>query len=313
MKQRTVAIFSIFLMFTLFLFTAPGRSSADEVGSKGKSRAEAIKKKREAIRKKMEKKKRMPKSPSFLGATGCTGSCHDSFYAAWKQTPHAKAYSLLKPGERAKAKKKAGLEPDKDYTGTPRCLRCHTTGYKQNGGFEGPKSKNPTPPENPDEPNLAAVACEMCHSVMGGSMFRVVMNKRADDFKRDEMEGYGQRFDYENVCKRCHEHPNTPFQPSVDPKYKFNFEERKKKVHDYKKYITKDNEGEIIRKDDKGLSIHCCGKTEKNPLPIEQWKISKKGKLIEKVWPVWDVDENKIVWGDKKLVRKMKKKARRKQ
>ena len=297
-------------MFVLMFIGSPSfLIEANEDGeAKGKSRSEILEAKREALKRKLAEKQ-MPKSPKFVGATGCTGSCHDVWYGAWKKTPHAMAYTLLKPGIRGEAKKKAGLDPDKDYTSDPQCLRCHTTGYKQKGGFEGPDSKNPTPPEEPDEPNLAAIGCEMCHSVMGGNMFRIVMKDKKEKFKRMEMEGYGQRFDYENVCKRCHGHANTPFKSSVDSKYDFNYEERKKKVHDYEKYITKDNIGDLITKDANGVSVHCCGKTETNPLPIEEWTM-KKGKLNEKLWPVWDVEKKKIVWGGKKLIKKMKKKAR---
>ena len=309
MKGKTGRFLLSGLFILMFIGSPSYLIAADQdVEVKKKSRAEIIKAKREALKKKLAEKQ-MPKSPRFVGATGCIGSCHDAWYEAWKRTPHALAYTLLKPGIKADEKKKAGLEPDKDYTADPQCLRCHTTGYKQKGGFEGPDSKEPTPTEPPDKPNLASVGCEMCHSVMGGNMFRMVMKDKKEKFKRLEIEPYGARYDYENVCKRCHGHVNSPFLPSVDPKYEFKYEERKKKVHDYQKYVTKDNIGDLVTKDDKGVSVHCCGKTETNPLPIEEWTM-KKEKFKEKQWPVWDVDNKKIVWGGKKLIKKMKKKAR---
>ncbi|NIR52702.1 cytochrome C-554, partial [candidate division KSB1 bacterium] len=67
----------------------------------------------------------------YVGATKCNGSCHDAYYQAWKNTGHGKAFDILKPGARAEAKKKAGLDAEKDYTSDPNCLRCHTTGYRQ--------------------------------------------------------------------------------------------------------------------------------------------------------------------------------------
>ncbi len=40
------------------------------------------------------------KSPKFVGATKCNGSCHDPYYMAWKDSIHGKTFNLLKPGER---------------------------------------------------------------------------------------------------------------------------------------------------------------------------------------------------------------------
>lgn len=267
MIKRTFKFFTVVLFAGLFLFVSVQNTEA---------------------------KKKKPTKPKFVGALKCNSSCHDPMYLAWAETPHAKAYNLLKPGERAKAKKKAKLDPDKDYTGDPNCLRCHTTGYKQLGGFKGPDAKKPTRKEDPDEPNIAAVGCEMCHTVMGGAMTRYIMKEKKEKFTRTEVEAVGLRYDYENVCKRCHEHPNTPFQPSVDPKYKFNFEERKKKVHDYQKFYNEDNQDQVITKKD-GVSVHGTGDTEKNPLPIEQWKVVD-GKFKKKVWAKWDKKEKKIIW-----------------
>lgn len=268
MKKNPIKFFSVVLLASLFIVTS---------GLKA-----------EAARKK-------PTKPKYVGALKCDGSCHDPWYLAWSETPHARTYDLLKPKKRADAKKKAGLDPEKDYTGDPTCLRCHTTGYKQAGGFKGPDAKKPTRKEDPDEPNIAAVGCEMCHTVMGGAMVRYVMKEEKEKFTRTGTEAVGQRFDYENACKRCHLHPNSPFQPSVDPKYNFDFEERKKKVHEYKKWYNEDNKEQVLTYDDKGNSVHGIGDTEKNPLPIEQWKIVD-GKFKKKVWSKWDKKQKKIIW-----------------
>ena len=84
-----------------------------------------------------KKKKKKPnlKKMKYVGAAKCNGSCHDPYYEAWKQSPHGGTFNLLKPGERVEAKKRVKLDPEKDYTTTPLCLRCHTTGYGQRGGF----------------------------------------------------------------------------------------------------------------------------------------------------------------------------------
>lgn len=225
--------------------------------------------------------KGMRKSPKFVGATKCNGSCHDAYYQAWKNSPHGKTYDLLKPGARAEAKKRVKLDPDKDYTTDPLCLRCHTTGYQQRGGFKpagskSKKGKDISTTIDPEEPNKEQVGCEMCHSVAGGSQFRVVMKASKGDFNKADIEQYGQRWDYANVCTRCHTHPNTPFQPDVHDKYKFNFEERKKKVHEIDKYWTEDNlDQKLEKKDDRAKEV---SQSEKTPLVIEDFAV-KKGKL----------------------------------
>ena len=230
---------------------------------------------------KKKKQKKIPKSPKYVGAVKCNGSCHDAYYQAWKASPHGGTYNLLKPGERAEAKTRAKLDPDKDYTTDPLCLRCHTTGYKQAGGFKPAGSKNKKGKDvsskiDPDEPNKEQVGCEMCHSVAGGAQFRVVMKNTKGDFKKADIEKYGQRWDYANVCTRCHTHPNTPFQPSVHDKYKFNFEERKLKVHPTDKYWTEDNQDQKLeKKEDRAKEV---SQSQKTPLVIEDFEV-KDGKL----------------------------------
>ena len=225
--------------------------------------------------------KGMRKSPKFVGATKCNGSCHDPYYQAWKDSIHGKTFTLLQPGERAEAKERVKLDPEKDYTTTPLCLRCHTTGYGQSGGFKPAGSKNKKGKDvsskiDPDEPNFEQVGCEMCHSVAGGSQLRLVMKASKGDFSKPEIEKFGQRWDYANACTRCHTHPKTPFQPEVHDKYKFNFEERKLKVHPIDKYWNEDNQDQKLEKvkDRKEQTAQ----SEKTPLVIEDFKV-KKGKL----------------------------------
>jgi hypothetical protein len=230
---------------------------------------------------KKKKKKPSLKKMKYVGAAKCNGSCHDPYYQAWVKSPHGGTFNLLKAGVRKEAKERAKLDPEKDYTADPHCLRCHTTGYKQKGGFKpagtkNKKGKDKSTKIDPEEPSLEQVGCEMCHSVAGGSEMRLVMKNSKGKFKKAETEKFGQRWDYANVCTRCHTHKNTPFQPTLHDKYKFNFEERKKKVHQTEKYWSEDNEDqrlEHIKKRTKQTA-----KSEETPLIIEDWKI-KKGKL----------------------------------
>ncbi len=226
--------------------------------------------------------KDMRKKPKYVGAVKCNGSCHDAYYQAWTKSPHGGTYNLLKPGERKEAKLRVKLDPEKDYTTTPLCLRCHTTGYRQKGGFKPAGSKNKKGKDtaskiDPEEPNKEQVGCEMCHSVAGGSQFRAVMKSSKGNFTKAETEPYGQRWDYANVCTRCHAHKNTPFKPEVHDKYKFNFEERKLKVHKFEDYWNDDNlDQKLEKKDERAKQV---GQTEKTPLSIEDFKINDKGKL----------------------------------
>lgn len=226
--------------------------------------------------------KDMRKRPKFVGATKCNGSCHDAYYQAWAKSSHGDTFSLLKPGTRKEAKERVKLDPEKDYTTTPLCLRCHTTGYGQRGGFKpagsmNKKGKDTSTKIDPDEPNKEQVGCEMCHSAVGGSQFRAVMKSSKGNFSKAETERYGQRWDYANVCTRCHMHKNTPFKPEVHDKYKFNFEERKLKVHQVAEYWNEDNEDQKLeKKDDRAKEV---GQTEKTPLVIEDFKINAAGKI----------------------------------
>jgi len=88
------------------------------------------------------------KDIEYVGAKKCK-ACHLKEYKAWEQTRNAKSFEDLKPGAKAEEKKKARLDPNKDYTTDAKCLKCHTTGYGKPGGF---KSMAETP-------DLANVQC----------------------------------------------------------------------------------------------------------------------------------------------------------
>lgn len=214
----------------------------------------------------------IPAKPAYMGSAACSVRCHDPWYQAWKDTPHAKTYELLKPGVRANAKTRARLNPNSDYTKNPDCLRCHSTGYGQKGGFIPGETfiSNATP-------DMEAVGCEMCHTARGGSQAMAFMKETAGKFKRNQIEAWGLRYDYENVCRRCHGHPKTPHMS----KYGFNYKERKKQIHDYEKYYNESNKAQTYN------IKHGEGVTEKHPLAIEDWDIVD-GKIRFKKLPLWD-------------------------
>lgn len=172
------------------------------------------------------------KKPAFEGYKKC-GGCHKSQKDSWLDTKHAKAFDLLKPNVAEKEKKKAKLDPAKDYTSDEKCVGCHVTGYKKQGGYTD------TMPETKAK-YYVGVGCEDCHGA--GSLYRKEHSKAGNAFKkskektpRQDLVDAGQHFDYQDECNRCHmnykgsawkdaEEPYTPFTPQVDAKYKFDYD-----------------------------------------------------------------------------------------
>lgn len=169
--------------------------------------------------------------PAFEGARVCV-KCHDSQGAAWRKTAHAKAFESLLPKTKAEVKRKAKLDPDKDYSQDAACLGCHTTGFGRPGGYA--LGMDPAAARQ-----VAGVGCEACHGA--GSRFRDAhgdadknRKKSGDSTERKTLVAAGQNFDYEQACNRCHlnfdgsthkdvKAPFSPFTPAVDAKYRFDF------------------------------------------------------------------------------------------
>jgi hypothetical protein len=154
----------------------------------------------------------------YVGAKKCK-MCHIKQYKAWEKTTMADSFENLKPGVKAEAKKKAGLDADKDYTADAGCLKCHTTGYGLPGGFTTIEAT----------PKLAGVQCEGCHGP--GSDYAKIMKKNKE-YKLDEVKAAGlvKPETDEAGCMTCHG-GDSPFTEKVDPKHKFNFKERLVDTH----------------------------------------------------------------------------------
>lgn len=160
----------------------------------------------------------------YLGAKKCK-MCHMKQYKSWEKTKMATSFESLKPGVKAEAKKKAGLDPDKDYTTDAKCLKCHTTGYGKPGGFT----------TIAETPKLAGGQCEACHGP--GSEYIKVMKKimkKKKEYKLDAIKAVGLVVPSEDEkgCRECHS-DESPFNEEVAPKYKFIFKERLKKTHEH--------------------------------------------------------------------------------
>ena len=60
---------------------------------------------------------------TYVGTNKCK-KCHLPEYRSWAKTKMGKAFATLKPGSAVEAKKKHGLDPEKDYTTDESCLKC---------------------------------------------------------------------------------------------------------------------------------------------------------------------------------------------
>lgn len=84
------------------------------------------------------KAKRAKDRAQVYAAESTCKTCHADAHETWSGSRHAHAYATLK-------------EVNKSFD--PECLKCHTTGFEQPGGFIS----------EIDTPELKNVQCEMCH------------------------------------------------------------------------------------------------------------------------------------------------------
>jgi hypothetical protein len=180
----------------------------------------------------------------YEGIKGC-GGCHKSQKESWLKTSHAHALESLKPKAKVDEKKKAKLDPAKDYSQDKDCVGCHTIGSGADGGFKPGLSGT-------EAANVTGVGCENCHGA--GGNYRKEHRKAADAFKktqkatpRQKIASAGQNFNYDQACAKCHMNyegspwkdakaPYTPFTPKVDAKYGFDFDKavhNKKALHEH--------------------------------------------------------------------------------
>jgi predicted CXXCH cytochrome family protein len=123
------------------------------------------------------------KSASYVGWTKCS-ACHSAVANTWQSTRHAKAIESLK---------KTGQET------LPACVKCHVTGYEQDGGFIDYELT----------PEMAGVQCEVCHGPGGEH----VTNPAGKDMIKESGAA---------LCRQCHTEGQDPG---------FNYEVKVKDVH----------------------------------------------------------------------------------
>jgi hypothetical protein len=149
----------------------------------------------------------------YIGSNKCK-MCHLKEYKSWEATKMANAFEVLKAGERSEAKTAAGLDPAKDYTTDPTCLKCHVTGYGEASGFKDIEST----------PTLAGVGCEMCHGPGGTYTKPEYMSLKNKEYKKADIVAVGMVDQVtEAQCQGCH-NAESPF---VGDDYVFDFEANK--------------------------------------------------------------------------------------
>ncbi|MCX8043835.1 MAG: cytochrome c family protein [Desulfobacterota bacterium] len=143
-------------------------------------------------------------SEEYVGAAKCK-VCHIKIFKSWSETKHATAFDVLRPGVQADVKKRAGLDPGKDYTNDSSCIQCHTTG-------------NTT--------MFPGVQCEACHGPGKNYSNVAIMNK-----SKWNTDPEGQRkcaiaaglivHPEEKTCTACHNEKSPTYTP-FDFKARYN-------------------------------------------------------------------------------------------
>lgn len=152
-------------------------------------------------------------TPTYVGAKKCR-ACHLKQFQSWEQTKMAKSFELLRAGVASAAKKKANLDPEKDYTHDEKCLGCHTTGYGKPGGFVSLEKT----------PDLVGVQCESCHGPGSEYLKEGAMTLKNKDYKRADLLKLGLvAISAETCTGQCHNN-RSPF---VGKDYVFNYEQRR--------------------------------------------------------------------------------------
>ncbi|MDJ0807219.1 MAG: cytochrome c family protein [Gammaproteobacteria bacterium] len=150
----------------------------------------------------------------YIGIENCM-LCHMPHFESWSETKMSNSFELLKPGVRAEAKQQANLDPNKDFTTDPTCLRCHVTGLGKPGGF---KSLDETP-------DMLGVQCEMCHGP--GSIYTEMMMKKQGTYTLEDYQtlgGLSMPSPENNVCTQMCHNTASPFTKSG---FVFDFNDRK--------------------------------------------------------------------------------------
>jgi len=147
---------------------------------------------------------------AYVGHNKCK-KCHIKEFKSWESTKMANAIETLKPGIDVEMKKKHGLDPDKDYSTDAKCLKCHTTGFGHEGGYQIPAPGDATAEKQAK--NLAGVGCEACHGP--GSKYLELFEeifKSKRQYKVTELYALGLQKIGPDACTGCHNEESPTFE-----------------------------------------------------------------------------------------------------
>lgn len=108
----------------------------------------------------------------FQGVETCV-PCHEDAYNQWRETPHARAFQTL-------------VETEEEEQ--PECLRCHTTGFGQPGGYLNLETTD----------RLKDVQCEVCHRMSAAHL-------QQPQKMQEPVEKVSER-----LCMTCHTPAQSP-------------------------------------------------------------------------------------------------------
>jgi len=153
---------------------------------------------------------------AYVGSKKCK-MCHIKQAKSWEGTKMGKAFELLKPNVAAEEKKKAKLDPAKDYTTDTKCLPCHTVGYGK-GGYDTAAAKE----------DFQSVGCEVCHGPGGDYLTDDRMSNKNKEFKNADLAKFGfVAKPTEEQCRECHNEKSPFYKP-------FDFAKRKAEgIHEH--------------------------------------------------------------------------------
>jgi hypothetical protein len=125
---------------------------------------------------------------AFVGSERCL-DCHVEEYRIWEETLHSHAFESLEADLR-------GAAPG---SWDPRCIECHTVGFRYETGFGSARTSAATRfgPKSP----LAAVGCESCHGP--GERHSQTLATGDIDLGSAPIGG-------PSLCVRCHDSDNDP-------------------------------------------------------------------------------------------------------
>jgi len=144
--------------------------------------------------------------PKYVGSKSCQ-KCHFKEYASWQKTKMAQAFLSLKPNQALEGRKKANLDPAKDYTKEAACIGCHVTGYGKPGGYPE-VGKDWSDEEKVRAPLLEGVGCESCH---GPGEKTSAYKKDNKEYKWAELVKLGAISADDKNCALCHNDKSPTF------------------------------------------------------------------------------------------------------